>query len=74
MQGIVTPTCLVYVATTFLSPLFNWALIFGLGFGVEGAAISNDLCNLVNCSLLLAYIIYRNRQLQGTGRETWLGW
>ena len=68
------PTCMVYLVSTSISPFIDWVIIFGLGLGFHGAAIALDIVSLLNCLALLGYITYHNSRLEGTGRETWLGW
>ena len=46
-QGIVKPTMYISLVVTALSPLLNWALIFGLGWGLYGASSTLVLCNLL---------------------------
>ena len=41
-QGVVRPATAVTVLSLGLSPLYNWALIYRLGLGLDGAALAVD--------------------------------
>lgn len=42
LQGVVRPATVVTLLSLALSPLYNWLLIFRLGWGLDGAALAVD--------------------------------
>lgn len=74
-MGVVRPVMVALVAANVINVLCNWVLIFGkLGFpelGVTGAAWATVFSRVVMAGVLLATIVYRERNVWDSRRVEW---
>jgi MATE family multidrug resistance protein len=70
----VQPVTAVSCAAVALAPIYNYLLIFKLGFGLDGAAYAMVLAHASMLLMLSAYLVWRERQRLGTPEQTWHGW
>jgi multidrug resistance protein, MATE family len=73
-QQVVAPATLASLAALCAAPLFNWALVFGLGMGLDGAAHANNLSQFVPLVVLLFCAARRETALKGGPEQAWHGW
>lgn len=73
-QGIINPATAIAASATVISVPYNLVAVRWLGLGLDGAALAVNCTQLTNMLGLLAYIAYREKQLQGTDQQTWHGW
>lgn len=64
----------IFTIGTLTAPLHNWLFIYKLGMGLMGSAVALGVINAGNSLLLVAYIAWHNRRLQGTPEDPWPGW
>ena len=74
LQGVVQPVTAVSCAAVALAPIYNYLLIFKLGFGLDGAAYAMVLAHASMLLMLSAYLVWRERQRLGTPEQSWHGW
>lgn len=65
---------IITVATTLVSPLYNYFLMFHYRLGLAGAAYAYNLSQATSLVLLLGYAVRRDHQLRGRPERTWDGW
>ncbi len=64
------PGMVVATVALMAAPLFNWWAIIHRGWGLAGAALATNLCQLTQALLLLAYCAAREAALRGTSKQT----
>ncbi|KAL6909818.1 hypothetical protein ACP4OV_001477 [Aristida adscensionis] len=67
-QNIVLPVMAAAGAAAACHLVVCWVLVFGLGLGSKGAALSNAVSYWVNLAILAVYV-----RVSGECRETWTG-
>ncbi|CAO2830706.1 unnamed protein product [Amaranthus hypochondriacus] len=67
-QNIILPMVITSGITAILHVLVCWILIFGLGFGIKGAALANNVSYWINFFLLAIYL-----KLSPAWMKTWTG-
>ncbi|PSR89467.1 Protein DETOXIFICATION like, partial [Actinidia chinensis var. chinensis] len=67
-QNNVKPLILSTVATTLLHVLVSWTMIFGMGFGSRGAALSTAISYWINVVILAIYVHF-----SPACQKTWTG-
>lgn len=67
-QGVVFPMLFCSAATACCHLLVCWGLVFGLGLGVNGAAVANSISYWMNALLLGTYVL-----VSPGCRKTWTG-
>lgn len=73
-QRVVLPSMAITGITAVLSPVWNWLLIFKLGWGFQGAALAVIMSHVTNMTLMVSYaIFYRSWKLRGKPEQTWPG-
>ncbi|KAK3129127.1 hypothetical protein QOZ80_6BG0472000 [Eleusine coracana subsp. coracana] len=67
-QNVVLPVMASSGAAAACHLLVCWALVYGLGLGSKGAALSNAVSNWINVAVLAVYV-----RVSDTCKETWTG-
>jgi multidrug resistance protein, MATE family len=67
-QNVVVPVMASSGAAAACHLVVCWVLVYGLGLGSRGAALSSAVANWVNVAVLAAYV-----RVSGTCRATWTG-
>lgn len=65
-QSLLAPAVVIAMLANVANALANWALIHGLGFGLNGAPVATSASRWVQCLLMLAYLRWRRRALSAT--------
>ncbi|GAB4817791.1 hypothetical protein N2152v2_004837 [Parachlorella kessleri] len=73
-QGIVKPSTVVACVAVALSPLYNWLLIFKLGWGLDGAVLAMVAADVTMLVFLALWTLWHHRALAGRPQQTWHGW
>lgn len=74
MQNVVRPSIVSSCVATSLAPIYSYALVFWLGWGLDGAALAMDLAQLTMLCVLALWALHYDRSLLGTPQQTWHGW
>ncbi|KAI8466628.1 MAG: mate-domain-containing protein [Monoraphidium minutum] len=74
-QRVVVPGMAASIATTCLSPLYNWLFIYRLGWRTDGAAAAVLCCNATNAVLINGYRLWRDAAAarRGDASAAWGG-
>ncbi|XP_062408851.1 multidrug and toxin extrusion protein 1-like [Sardina pilchardus] len=68
-QGVILPQAYMSAVAAGGTLLTNYVLVSWLDLGVTGSAAANSVAQIMNCILLLSYIIWRKLHV-----KTWDGW
>ncbi|GAX79083.1 hypothetical protein CEUSTIGMA_g6523.t1 [Chlamydomonas eustigma] len=73
-QEVTSPLTVVAAVMTLCTPITNYVLIDRLDMGLDGAALSYNLVNLLGCCVMVGSVWLLTARWQAHDQKTWPSW